>query len=215
MAMINILVVDDHPIVREGLVAILEAQDDFNVVGEAGNGEEALRLYRKYEPDVVMMDLEMPRLDGPGAIQAIRAEDPGAKIVVLTAYDTDERILQAVQAGARGYLLKGAPRDDIFRAVRVVNAGGSLLEPAVAGKLLSHVGGIMRGDTREEELTPRELDVLTLMARGLRNKEIATELFITERTVKFHANAIYQKLSVGGRTEAVSKAIQRGLVHLS
>jgi DNA-binding NarL/FixJ family response regulator len=212
--MINILVVDDHPIVREGLVAILEAQDDFNVIAEANNGDEALKQYQQRQPDVVMMDLEMPRVDGVQAIQLIRGHDPAAKVVVLTAYDTDERILQAVQAGARGYLLKGAPRDDIYRAVRVVHNGGSLLEPAVAGKLLQHVGGIMRGDNREEQLTPRELDVLTLMARGLRNKEIATELFITERTVKFHANAIYQKLAVGGRTEAVSKALQRGLVRV-
>jgi DNA-binding NarL/FixJ family response regulator len=211
-AMIDILVVDDHPIVREGLVAILEAQDDFNVVGEGNNGAEGVDLYRRLRPDIVLLDLQMPKVDGVQAIQMIREDDPEAKIVVLTAYDTDERILQAVQAGARGYLLKGAPRDDIFRAVRVVNMGGSLLEPGVAGKLLTHVGGIMRGDTREEELTSRELDVLRLMSKGLRNKEIASELFITERTVKFHANSIYQKLDVSGRTEAVSRAIQRGLV---
>ena len=211
---IDILVVDDHPIVREGLVAILESQIDFNVVAEGNNGVEALALYKKHAPNVVLMDLQMPQMDGVAAIQQIRAHDPEAKIVVLTAYDTDERILQAVQAGARGYLLKGAPREDIFRAIRVVNLGGSLLEPAVAGKLLSHVGGIMRGENRDEELTARELDVLKLMAKGLRNKEIASELFITERTVKFHANSIYQKLEVNGRTEAVSKAIQRGLVQL-
>jgi DNA-binding NarL/FixJ family response regulator len=213
--MIDILVVDDHPIVREGMVAILESQADFNVVAEAGNGAEALDLYKRHSPNVVMMDLQMPGTDGVAGIQGIRGFDPEAKIVVLTAYDTDERILQAVQAGARGYLLKGAPRDDIFRAVRVVNMGGSLLEPAVAGKLLSHVGGIMRGENKEDELTSRELDVLRLMSKGLRNKEIATELFITERTVKFHANSIYQKLDVNGRTEAVSRAIQRGLVTLS
>jgi len=213
--MIDILVVDDHPIVREGLVAILESQADFNVVAEAGNGAEALDLYKRHAPNVVMMDLQMPITDGVAGIQGIRAHDVDAKIVVLTAYDTDERILQAVQAGARGYLLKGAPREDIFRAVRVVNMGGSLLEPAVAGKLLSHVGGIMRGENKEDELTSRELDVLRLMSKGLRNKEIATELFITERTVKFHANSIYQKLDVNGRTEAVSRAIQRGLVTLS
>jgi DNA-binding NarL/FixJ family response regulator len=210
--MIDILVVDDHPIVREGLVAILEAQDDFNVVGEGNNGAEGVDLYRRLRPDVVLLDLQMPKVDGVQAIQMIREDDPDAKIVVLTAYDTDERILQAVQAGARGYLLKGAPREEIFRAVRVVNLGGSLLEPGVAGKLLTHVGGIMRGDTKEEELTTRELDVLKLMSKGLRNKEIASELFITERTVKFHANSIYQKLDVSGRTEAVSRAIQRGLV---
>jgi len=214
-SMIDILVVDDHPIVREGMVAILESQADFNVVAEAGNGAEALDLYKRHTPNVVMMDLQMPITDGVAGIQNIRAFDTDAKIVVLTAYDTDERILQAVQAGARGYLLKGAPREDIFRAVRVVNMGGSLLEPAVAGKLLSHVGGIMRGENKEDELTSRELDVLRLMSKGLRNKEIATELFITERTVKFHANSIYQKLDVNVRTEAVSLAIQRGLVTLS
>jgi DNA-binding NarL/FixJ family response regulator len=212
--MIDIMVVDDHPIVREGLVAILESQEDFNVVAEGGNGAEALDHYQRYTPDVVLMDLQMPKVDGVQAIHQIRTHDPEARIVVLTAYDTDERILQAVQAGARGYLLKGAPREDIFRAVRVVNMGGSLLEPAVAGKLLTHVGGIMRGENRDEELTGRELDVLKLMSKGLRNKEIASELFITERTVKFHANSIYQKLDVNGRTEAVSKAIQRGLVQL-
>lgn len=211
--MISILVVDDHPVVREGLVAILEAQDDLTVAGEAGDGEQAVQRYKQLRPDVVLMDLAMPGTDGVQAIQAIRAFDPNAKVVVLTAYDTDERILQAVEAGASGYLLKGAPREDIFRAVRVVNLGGSLLEPVVAGKLLHRVSDILRGEGVEEELTPRELDVLTLMARGLRNKEIAYELSITERTVKFHANAIYRKLDVGGRTEAVSKAIQKGLVH--
>lgn len=210
--MIRILVVDDHPVVREGLVAILEAEDGLAVVGEAGDGQEAVRQYRAVHPDIVLMDLAMPGVDGVQAIQQIREIDPAAKVVVLTAYDTDERILQAVQAGASGYLLKGAPREEIFRAVRVVDLGGSLLEPAVAGKLLNRVGGILRGENLEEQLTPRELDVLTLMSRGLRNKEIAYELGITERTVKFHANAIYRKLDVGGRTEAVSKAIQRGLV---
>ena len=158
--MIDILVVDDHPIVREGLVAILEAQQDFNVIAEGNDGAEAIALYDRLKPDVVLIDLQMPNVDGVQAIQQIREGDPEAKIVVLTAYDTDERILQAVQAGARGYLLKGAPRDEIFRAIRVVHMGGSLLEPAVAGKLLSHVGGIMRGESREEELTSRELDVL-------------------------------------------------------
>ena len=210
--MIRILVVDDHPVVREGLVAIIEAQDDMTVVGEAGDGAQAIAIYKAAKPDVVLMDLAMPGTDGVQAIEGMRAFDSDARVVVLTAYDTDERILRAVEAGARGYLLKGAPRDDIFRAVRVVNLGGSLLEPAVAGKLLNRVGDILRGGTPEEELTPREQDVLNLMARGFRNKEIAFELHITERTVKFHANAIYRKLDVGGRTEAVSKALQKGLV---
>ena len=210
--MIRILVVDDHPVVREGLVAIIEAQDDMTVVGEAGDGSQAIAIYKAAKPDVVLMDLAMPGTDGVQAIEGMRAFDPEARVVVLTAYDTDERILRAVEAGARGYLVKGAPRDDIFRAVRVVNLGGSLLEPAVAGKLLNRVGDILRGGAPEEELTPREQDVLNLMARGFRNKEIAFELHITERTVKFHANAIYRKLDVGGRTEAVSKALQKGMV---
>lgn len=210
--MIRILVVDDHPVVREGLVAIIEAQDDMTVVGEAGDGSQAIAIYKAAKPDVVLMDLAMPGTDGVQAIEGMREFDPDARVVVLTAYDTDERILRAVEAGARGYLLKGAPRDDIFRAVRVVNLGGSLLEPAVAGKLLNRVGDILRGGAPEEELTPREQDVLNLMARGFRNKEIAFDLHITERTVKFHANAIYRKLDVGGRTEAVSKALQKGMV---
>ena len=144
--MIRILVVDDHPVVREGLVAIIEAQDDMTVVGEAGDGSQAIAIYKAAKPDVVLMDLAMPGTDGVQAIEGMRDFDPDARVVVLTAYDTDERILRAVEAGARGYLLKGAPRDEIFRAVRVVNLGGSLLEPAVAGKLLSRVGDILRGE---------------------------------------------------------------------
>jgi DNA-binding NarL/FixJ family response regulator len=209
--MIRILIVDDHPIVREGLAAVLDAQDDMEVAGESSDGAEAVALFERIRPDIVLMDLAMPGTDGVEAIRRIRALDENAKVVVLTAYDTDDRIFQAVQAGARGYLLKGAPRDEIFRAIREVNNGGSLLEPAIAGKLLSRVGDILRGGA-VEQLTPRELDILTLMARGLRNKEIANQLYITERTVKFHANAIYRKLDVGSRTEAVSKALRHGLV---
>ena len=209
--MIRILIVDDHPIVREGLAAVLDAQDDMDVAGEASDGQRAVEAFRELKPDIVLMDLAMPGMDGVEAIRQIRETDPMARVVVLTAYDTDDRIFQAVQAGARGYLLKGAPREEIFRAIREVHDGGSLLEPAVAGKLLSRVGDILRGEGNEK-LTPRELDILTLMARGLRNKEIANKLFITERTVKFHANAIYRKLDVGSRTEAVSKALKNGLV---
>ncbi|MEX2426321.1 MAG: response regulator transcription factor [Thermomicrobiaceae bacterium] len=209
--MIRILIVDDHPIVREGLAAVLEAQEDMEISGEAADGADAIAKFDTLRPDIVLMDLAMPGTDGVEAIRRIRELDASARVVVLTAYDTDDRIFQAVQAGARGYLLKGAPRDEIFRAIREVNNGGSLLEPAIAGKLLTRVGDILRGGA-VEQLTPRELDILTLMARGLRNKEIASQLFITERTVKFHANAIYRKLDVGSRTEAVSKALRHGLV---
>lgn len=209
--MIRILIVDDHPIVREGLAAVLDAQEDMEVAGEATDGEAAVTKFSDLKPDIVLMDLAMPGTDGVEAIRRIRAIEQDARVVVLTAYDTDDRIFQAVQAGARGYLLKGAPRDEIFRAIREVHNGGSLLEPAIAGKLLSRVGDILRGGA-VEQLTPRELDILTLMARGLRNKEIANQLYITERTVKFHANAIYRKLDVSSRTEAVSKALRHGLV---
>jgi DNA-binding NarL/FixJ family response regulator len=211
--MIRIVVVDDHPVVRAGLVLMLGTQADMAVVGEAGDGVEAVERVAALAPDVALMDLEMPGLDGVEAIARIQAARPETRLLVLTAYDTDERILQAVRAGARGYLLKGAPRDEIFQAVRVVHAGGSLLQPAVATKLLDRVGDILRGE-QEEALTERELQVLKLMAQGYRNKEIAKELFITERTVKFHANILFQKLNVDSRTEAVSQALQRGIIKL-
>lgn len=213
--MIRILVVDDHPVVRTGLVMMLGTQADMEVVGEAGDGLEAVERTAALAPDVVLMDLEMPGVDGLEAIQRLQTAGATAasRILVLTAYDTDERILQAVRAGARGYLLKGAPRDEIFQAVRIVHSGGSLLQPAVATKLLNRVGDLLRGE-REETLTGRELQVLELMAKGYRNKEIAKELFITERTVKFHANILFQKLDVDSRTEAVSQALQRGIIKL-
>ena len=210
---ISVLLVDDHSLVRRGFRRMLEDEPDLNVVGEASDGQEAVTKVAALTPDVVLMDLEMPGLDGVAAIQRIHEAHSDVRILVLTAYDTDERILQAVQAGARGYLLKGVPRDEIFQAVRIVHSGGSLLQPAVATKLLNRVGDLLRGE-REETLTERELQVLELMARGYRNKEIAKELFITERTVKFHANILFQKLNVDSRTEAVSQALQRGIIKL-
>lgn len=211
--MIRILVVDDHPVVREGLVMMLGTQPDMEVVGEAGDGLVAVERAAALSPDVVLMDLEMPKLDGPEAIRRILAANPAARVLVLTAYDTDERILQAVQAGARGYLLKGVPRDEIFQAVRVVHQGGSLLQPAVATKLLNRVGDLLR-EERAETLTDREMQVIELIAKGYRNKEIARDLAITERTVKFHANIIFHKLEVDSRTEAVSEALRRGIIKL-
>lgn len=214
---IRILIADDHPVVRDGLAAIISTQPDFVVVGEAGNGDEVLQMVKTLHPDVVLLDLEMPGMDGVEALRAMRELcGERARAIVFTAFDTDERILDAVQAGAKGYLLKGARRDDIFKAIRVVSEGGSLLEPVVASKLLEHMSGRRRtaADEQVEQLTERETEVLRLLAQGRTNKEIAAELYITERTVKFYVSAILAKLGAGNRTEAVTIAAQRGLVKL-
>ena len=191
---IRILVVDDHPVVRDGLVAILSTQSDFEVIGEANNGRETLELAPTLEPDVILLDLEMPEIDGVETIQRLRSECPNARVIVFTAFDTDERILSAVQAGAQGYLLKGVPREEIFNAVRVVYSGGSLLQPIVASKLLRQVSQEKDPTPPNDPLTPRELDVLVLLAQGLQNKEIALELVISERTVKFHVSSILEQI---------------------
>lgn len=211
---ISILIVDDHPVVRDGLSAILGTQSDFRVVGEASSGREALVLHERRRPDVVLLDLEMPDMDGIAVIRQLREDHPSVKVVVFTAFDTDERILGALQAGAKGYLLKGAPRVELFNAVRVVHAGGSLLQPVVASRLLEHLSGQEPASEQTGELTPRERTVLALLAQGKQNKEIAAELDITERTVKFHLSAIYGKLGAGNRTEAVTIALQLGLVEI-
>ncbi len=211
--MIRILVADDHPVVREGLVAILGTQPDFNVVGEAGDGLAAVAMASQLIPDVILLDLEMPGLDGVEALRRIRAACPEARAIIFTVFDTDERILAAVQAGAQGYLLKGVPRDEIFNAVRVVSNGGSLLQPVVASKVLRHLAGDQgRHQEGSDALTEREMEVLRLMAQGRANKEIGATLFISERTVKFHVSSILSKLGAANRTEAVARAAQQGLV---
>jgi len=210
---IRILVADDHPVVRDGLVAVLGTQADFEVVSEAGNGREVVEQTIALKPDVVLLDLEMPELDGVETLKALRQASTEVKAIVFTAFDTDERILSAVQAGAQGYLLKGAPREELFKAIRVVHAGGSLLQPFVASKLLRQVSEA-EAKPKVDALTPRELEVLGLLAQGLQNKEIAVELVISERTVKFHVSSIMSKLGAGNRTEALSIAAQRGLVQL-
>lgn len=207
---IRIVLADDHPIVREGLASVLETQPDFEVVGQANDGAEAVDIVLAYKPDVVLLDLEMPHLDGVQALRAMRANDSNVKALVFTAFDTDERIIGAVQAGARGYLLKGAPRDELFGAIRIVAQGGSTLQPVVAAKLMERITS--PNTAASEPLTEREQEVLMLMAQGLQNKEIATQLVIGERTVKFHVSAILAKLGAGNRTEAVHMARQRGLV---
>jgi DNA-binding NarL/FixJ family response regulator len=209
--MTTILLVDDHPIVREGLAAILATQSDFAIVGEAASGPEAIERARALAPDVMLLDLELPGLDGVGVLRALQSEGSAIAVIVFTVFDTDERIVGAVHAGARGYILKGAPREEIFTAIRVVAAGGSLLEPLVATKLMHRLSG---GAAELDAPTPREVEVLGLLALGMLNKEIADELGISERTVKFHVSALLSKLGAGNRTEAVRIAVQRGLVQM-
>jgi DNA-binding NarL/FixJ family response regulator len=208
--MIRILLVDDHPIVRDGLLAVLSTQPDFAVVGTAGDGEAALRQIAAVQPDVLLLDLEMPRLDGVGTLRRLAAAGQRVRTIVFTAFDTDNRIVEAVRAGAQGYLLKGAPREELFNAIRVVHAGGSLLAPVVATRLLDRLHHDAAPNL--EVLTPREREVLHLVAQGLPNKAIAARLIVTERTVKFHVSSLMGKLGATNRTELVALATQRGLV---
>jgi DNA-binding NarL/FixJ family response regulator len=206
---IRVVVVDDHPIVRQGLVSVLGDEDDLEIVGEASSGREAVALAARLQPDVMLLDLEMPDLDGVEAIPQLLAAKPGLGVLVFTAYDTDERVLGAVRAGARGYLLKGASADEIARGIRTVHSGGSYLEPRVASKLLAEVTSPR---PRGSGLSEREREVLRLVAEGLPTKQIALSLSISERTVKFHVNSIFHKLGADNRAQAVALAAQRGLL---
>lgn len=206
---IKIFVADDHPVVRDGLITVLSTQDDFEVVGEAGDGKEVIEIIEGTGAEILFLDLEMPKKDGVEVIRYLQQHQIPVSTIVFTIFDTDERIINAIKAGAKGYLLKGASRQEIFNAVRVVHAGGSLLQPAVASKLFRHIS------KDPETLSTRELEVLKLLAKGLKNKEIAARLYISVRTVKFHVSAILSKLGVQNRTEAVRLALQRGLIHLS
>ncbi|MBO0609997.1 response regulator [Myceligenerans salitolerans] len=200
--MIRVLVADDHPVVRSGLVGMLGVEPDLEVVGEADDGAEAVALSRELAPDVVLMDLRMPVLDGVGATTRIRAAESPPRVVVLTTYDTDADILRAVEAGATGYLLKDTPRADLVAGVRAAARGQTVLAPSVATRLVSSV--------RTDRLTPREVEVLTLVASGHSNAEIGAQLFITEATVKTHLIRVFTKLDVQDRTAAVWVAREQG-----
>jgi len=204
---IRILVVDDHPIVRQGLVAVLEDQEDFQIAGAAGSAEEAIELAGRQAPDVVLLDLELPGMDGVEAMPRLAAAAPGARVIVFTAYDTDERVMGAIKAGAKGYLLKGAAAEEIAHAIRGVHAGGSHLTPRVAAKVVAAVGA-----PRRTGLTAREREVLRLVADGRSTKQIARSLSITERTVKFHIASVMNKLGADNRAQAVALATRRSLL---
>ena len=201
---------DDHPVVRAGIRGMLETQDDFQVIAEAENGHEAFEQIAKLKPDVVLMDLRMPEMDGVEAIGKIKEKYPDINILVLTTYDTDADIVRAVEAGATGYLLKDAPREELFRAVRGTAKGETVLAPVVAARLMGKVR-----DHGEQALSAREIDVLLLVARGASNQDVAEKLHVSTATVKSHLIQIYQKLGVSDRTAAVTTAIERGIIRLS
>jgi DNA-binding NarL/FixJ family response regulator len=210
---IRVLIADDHPVVREGLAAMLAREPDIDVVGEAQDGQEAVDRVGTLKPNVVLMDLMMPKMGGVDAIRAIRERHPDVQMIVLTTYGDDDSIFQGIAAGARGYLLKDAPRDELFRAVRAVAKGESLLQPAVATRLLDRFTR-PKNEPTQDALTERELDVLRLLAKGSANKQIGVSLKISESTVKTHVANIFQKLNVSDRTEAVTVALQRGFIKL-
>ncbi len=203
---ITILVVDDHPLMRTGISAIIDAQDDMFTVAQAETGEEAVELYTKCQPDIVLVDLKLPGIGGVEVIRAIRRQNADAKFVVLTTYDGDEDIHQALEAGARGYLAKGMPHGALIDALRRVQAGHRYLPRPVEKILESRMP--------ESELSPREREVLALIVAGKTNKEIAAELGITKATVKCHVSVIFSRMGVGDRTQAAVAALRRGLIHL-
>jgi len=203
---LRVLVADDHPVVREGLAALINRRPDMAVVAEASTGQEAVEQFLLHRPDVALLDLRMPEMDGVEVIAAIREQVPTARLVVLTTYADEEDIHRSLRAGARGYLLKDAPRDELLDCVRAVHDGQTVIPPAIAVKLASRL--------RATELTPRELDVLRLLATGQSNKQIAAALFIAEGTVKTHVNALLRKLEAADRTGVVTLALKRGLLRL-
>jgi len=208
-AVIRVLLVDDHAVVREGLRAFLELQDGIEVVGDAADGREGVAAAERLRPDVVLMDLVMPELDGLSALRALRKRAPEARTIVLTSFLGDDKLLPALRAGAAGYVLKNAPPSEVVRAVRAAHAGEAVLDPVVAGSLLE---ALSRDEVPLDLLTPREREVLVLLGRGLSNKRIAQDLRLSEKTVKTHVGHVLAKLGVADRTQAAVVAVRAGLV---
>ena len=204
---IRLLIADDHPVVRDGLSGMFSGDDGFEVIGEAANGAQAVTLACALEPDVILMDLRMPEMDGVAAIAELARRKVAARVLVLTTYDTDSDVVRAVEAGATGYLLKDSPREDLLRAVRAAARGEAALSPSVATRLLGQVRA-----PAQDPLSQRELEVLELVARGATNREAAAKLFISEATVKTHLLHIYAKLGVSDRAAAVAEGFKRGLL---
>lgn len=204
--LIRILTVDDHPLLREGIAALVKAEPDMEIIAEASDGEEAVKQYRRYRPDVTLMDIQMPNLNGIEGISRIRSEFPGAKIIVLSTYSGDVQVLQAIKAGARGYIVKGQVHRELLNAIRSVHAGHKRIPPEIAAELAEHAA--------DDSLSSREIDVLRLVAAGNANKQIADKLSIEETTVKSHISSILSKLSANDRTHAVTIGLQRGIIGL-
>jgi two-component system, NarL family, response regulator len=204
MQRIRVLVVDDHPLMRLGLRTRIDGEPDMKVVAEAGDGPTAVAAYAQHKPDITLLDLRLPGMDGPEIITVIRRDDPEAKVIILTTYDADEDVYRAVQAGARGYLLKGTFAEGMLEAIRNVHAGRRLIAPEVAARLADRVAS--------PSLTSREVAVLELVAKGMSNKEIGAALFVSETTIKYHLKNIYSKLGASDRTEAALVATQRGIL---
>jgi two-component system NarL family response regulator len=201
---IRVLIAEDHTVVRDGLVAIINQERDMQIVADTGEGRQAVELWRKHRPDVTLMDLSMPQMEGVAAIYEIRAIDPNARIIVLTTFDGDEDIYRGMRAGAKSYLLKDVRREELFQCIREVHAGRTFVPPAIAAKLIERLPG--------EELTPRELEVLRLLAEGKPNKLVGVAMSISEVTVKSHVQSIFKKLNVLSRTEAIAVATRKGLL---